>query len=320
MQALRRVHSLAFGQMRLAFVAQATYFHYCALEQPAGGVEPRFFDFRAGADPEPLAGALSEFDPDVVLVFRPEIVPEGTFDGLRAVTVGFLTEPLPRPSGYSHPDLERRWADLERVHPPSFDRIVSFDPLIVPTVERLLPVWKTMPIPVADRYFAPVAAPRATRRVLFTGRSTAHRESILGPAKHAFQVAHLAHGVTDDRLIEFLGDSDAGVNLHNEDYPTFENRVCVYLAAGLLLLSEPLSPEHGLAPGTDFIEVRDAEQLYRALLAFHEDAEAFRPVRERGRRKAERFRASYVYPRLVRDLLRDVQVFGRSEPNAARSR
>jgi hypothetical protein len=306
--------------MRLAFVGQATYFHYCALEEPAGGVEPRFFDFRAGADPDPLSRALREYDPDVVLVFRPEIIPAGTFDGLDAVTAGFLTEPLPRPDSPSHPDLDRRLDDLRGVDPDSFDRIVSFDPLIVPTVEEIVPVWQTMPIPVADRYFAPVAPPRARRRVIFTGRSTGHRESILGPAKHVFELAHLAHGVTDERLIEFLRDSDVGVNLHNEDYPTFENRVCVYLAAGLLLISEPLSPEHGLVPGSDFLQIRNADELHSALLAFHDDAEAFRPLRERGRRKAERWRASFVYPKLVRDLLRDVQVFGRSVPNAARSR
>jgi hypothetical protein len=306
--------------MRLAFVGQSTYFHYCALEQPADDVEPRFFDFRAGADPDPLAGALRAFDPDVVLVFRPEIVPAGTFEGLGAVAAGFLTEPLPRPGSPSHPDLDRRLADLEQVDAGSFDRIIAFDPLIVPTVEQILPVWQTMPIPVADRYFAPVAPPRARRRVLFTGRSTGHRESILGPAKHVFEVAHLAHGVTDERLIQFLGDADVGINLHNEDYPTFENRVCVYLAAGLLLMTEPLSPEHGLVPGGDFLEIENADELHSALLAFHDDAEAFRPMRESGRRKAERFRASFVYPRLVRDLLRDVQLFGRSVPNAARSR
>jgi hypothetical protein len=155
---------------------------------------------------------------------------------------------------------------------------------------------------------------------LFTGRSTAHRESILGPAKHAFELAHLAHGVTDERLIEFMREADVGINLHNEDYPTFENRVCVYLAAGLLLCSEPLSPEHGLVPGNDFLEIRNAEELHIALIGFHEDAEAFRPIRESGRRKAESWRASYVYPKLVRALERDVQVFGRSVPNVARSR
>src|SRR5436190_11221763 len=306
--------------MRLAFAGQATYFHYCALEKAADGVEPRFFDFRAGADPEPLVRALANWQPDVVLVFRPEIIPPGAFHDLDAIRAGFLTEPLPRPDKPSHPDLDRRLADLERIDPANFDRTISFDPLIVPTVERLVPVWKTMPIPVADRYFAPVAPPRARRRLLFTGRSTQHREALLGPAKHAFELAHLAHGVTDERLIEFLREADVGINLHNEDYPTFENRVCVYLAAGLLLASEPLSPEHGLVPGGDFIEISDADSLLNALLAFHEDAEAFRPVRESGRRKAERWRASYVYPQLVRELVRDVQVFGRSVPNAARSR
>src|SRR3954464_7411825 len=99
--------------MRLAFVAQATYFHYCVLEEPAGGVEPRFFDFRAGLDPAPLAAALRAWDADALIVLRPAIAPAGTLEGVRAVAAGFLTEPLPRPGGVSHPDLERRLVDLE---------------------------------------------------------------------------------------------------------------------------------------------------------------------------------------------------------------
>lgn len=306
--------------MRLAIVGQATYFHYCALQEPAGGVEPRFIDFKAGADEGALLGALEEFDPDVVVVFRPEIIPAGAFASRRAITCGFLTEPLPRPGQPSHPDLDRRFEDLQRVDPANFDRVVCFDPLITQTVEQVLPVWQTFPIPVADRYFADVAPPRHSRRIIFTGRSTEHRERLLASVKHHFELAHLAHGVTDERLIEFLAESDIGINLHNEDYPTFENRVCVYLAAGLLLISEPLSPEHGLVPGSDFIEATTPEQVYGAVAAFAADAEAFRPVRLAGRRKAERFRASFVYPRLVRDLVDDVQVFGRSLPNAAMSR
>jgi hypothetical protein len=38
-------------------------------------------------------------------------------------------------------------------------------------------------------------------------------------------------------------------------------------------------------------------------------------VRVRGRRKAEQFRASRVYPRLITDLLADVRAFG--SPRAA---
>jgi hypothetical protein len=306
--------------MRLAFLGQATYFHYCALEEPAGGIEPRFFDYRFGEPFGATAAALGEWEPDVVLTFRPELLPAGALDDVAAVRLGFLTEPLPRPGQPSHPDLDRRLADLERLDPDNVDRVVCFDPLIAATVEEIVPVWRTMPIPVADRYFAPVAAPRASRRILFTGRSTEHRERLLGPAKHLFELAHLAHGVTDERLIEFLRDSDVGINLHNEDYPTFENRVCVYLAAGLLLVSEPLSPRHGLVPGADYIEVMTPDDLLSLLIAFDADAEAFRLLREHGRRKAERWRASTLYPRLARAALDDLQPFGRSVPKRARSR
>ena len=301
--------------MRLAFVGQSTYFHYCALDEPAGGIEPSFVDFRAGADPGALAASLRRLDPDVIFSFRPEIVPAGTFDGLRALTMGLFTEPIPRPGGVDHPDLHTRLAESSMIDPGNFDRLICFDPLIVPTLEQFCPVWRCFPIPVSDRYFGDVAPPRTRRRVLFTGRSTDHREQLLMQSKHEFDVDHLAFGVNDDRLIAFLRDSDVGINLHNEPYPTFENRVCVYLAAGLLLVSEPLSPPHGLTPGIDFLEVGTADDLLNALIAFDESPEAFRPMRLAGRRKAERWRASNVYPRVVRDLIEDVNRSGTSRRN-----
>jgi hypothetical protein len=297
--------------MRLAFVGQSTYFHYCALEEPAGGLEPSFVDFRAGDDPGALAAGLRRIDPDVIFSFRPEIVPAGALHGMRALRIGLFTEPIARPGGVDHPDLRERAGESAMVDSGNFDRLASFDPLIVPTLEQFCRVWRCFPIPVSDRYFGDVAPPRVRRRVLFTGRHTDHREALLRQAKHAFDVDHLAFGVNDDRLITFLRDSDVGINLHNEPYPTFENRVCVYLAAGLLLVSEPLSPPHGLTPGVDFLEVETADDLLNALTAFDEAPEAFRPLRLSGRRKAERWRASNVYPRIVRDLIADVELFGR---------
>jgi hypothetical protein len=291
------------GGVTLAFVGQATYFHYCALEDEAGGVTPHFIDYRASEDPAPVIAQLEELKPDVVVAFRPETLPAGVLRESGAKTVGFLTEPLPRPGQPSHADLDQRLEYLSMIDAGQFDRIISFDPLIVPTIERFAPVWRCLPIPVADRFFADPAPPRSTRRALFTGRSTEHRESFLGFVKHHYDVTHLAHGVTDVRLIDFLCDADVGINLHNEPYPTFENRVCVYMAAGLLLISEPLSPPNGLQPGHDHLEVRDPDQLFDAVRAFNDNAEAFRPMRVAGRRQAERFRASRVYPALARDIL-----------------
>ncbi len=300
--------------MRLAFVGQREYFNYTSLQAPAGGVEPSFVHFYPEAPVEPLLRELDAIAPDVVFVWRPELVPHGAFAGLDAITVGYLTEPLPRPDGIRHPDLETRLDNLRRADPSNFDRIVSFDPVVAPTVDAHMRVWRSFPIPVSDTYFADVNPPNPRPRVLFTGRSTAHRERFLGPVKKDFDTVHLAHGVTDEQLLPFLREADVGVNLHNEPYPTFENRVPAFLAAGLLVISEPLSPHHGLQPGRDLLEVREPYDLYRLVEQASKTPHAFDTIRRQGRRAAERWRASHVYPRFARDLVRDVRTFGRGRP------
>jgi hypothetical protein len=297
--------------LRLAFVGQQVYFGYTALQSEAGGVVPTFVDYRFGADPQPMLAALDALKPDVVLVWRPEMMPPGVFDDVDAVVVGYLSEPLPRPGpGEPHRDLRMRLDYLRQIDPGNYDRIVSFDPMVIPTVDPFVKVWRALPIPVGDHYFGPVREPNASPRILFTGRSTDHREAFLGSVKHDFDVIHIAHGITDERLVEFLREVDVGVNLHNEPYPTFENRIPAYLAAGLLVVSEPVSPHHGLIPGTDFVEVQGPWQLYRVIEQLARHPDAFRAVRLAGRRSAERFRASTVYPRLVHDVLHDVATFG----------
>jgi hypothetical protein len=302
---------------RLAFVGQETYFGYCALSRPTSDVVPAFIDFRSGADPGPMLAALRSFEPDVVLTFRPEVFPEGCFQDLPAVIIGYLTEPLPRSGAVAHPDLARRLEYLEALDASNFDRILTFDPLIAESVDPIAPVWRSLPLPVSDDYFAPATRGRRPVAALFTGRSTEHRELFLGRAKHEHDVIHVVHGITDDRLRQLLAETDVGVNLHNENYPTFENRCAVYLAAGNLLVTEPISPTHGLEPGLDYLEVTVPEELERVLYNASQQPDAYRRIRIRGRMKAEYFRASRVYPRLVRDALLDVAVFGSPRRGAA---
>ncbi len=306
---------------RLAFVGQAVYFAQCALDAPGGGLEPHFLDFRHDADPGPLRAALEELDPDVIVVFRPEILPRGLLDGLRALTVGWLTEPLPRDAGdgAAHPDLAARLGYLRAADAENFDRVVSFDPLVAATADAVLPVWRSIPLPVADSLFADVVPVRGRPQALFVGRSSMHREEFLGPVKHDFDVLHLAHGATGERLRELLARADVALNLHNEAYPTFENRVPLHLAAGHLVLSEPLSPSHGLQPGIDYLEAATPWALWRLMRDVDALPDAFRAVRVHGRRAAERFRASRVYGRLVADLEADVGAFGSPRQNGRRS-
>jgi hypothetical protein len=151
---------------------------------------------------------------------------------------------------------------------------------------------------------------RPERPPLFVGRSTPHRESFLVPLKHRYDLLHIAHGADAAMLERLLEEHDVGVNLHNEPYPSFENRVCLHLAAGHLLVTEPLSPTHGLEPGIDFLEARSAEHLAAIVETVRREPGAFEDIRVRGRMKAELYRASSVYPRLLHDAVLDLDAFG----------
>lgn len=296
--------------LRVAFVGQSVYFSQCALEHVADGVEPAFLDFRAGAPAQPLLGELEERDPDVVLVFRPEIIPARMFEGLRALTIGYLTEPLPREERRAHEDLRERMGWLERVDPSNFDRIVCFDPLIAETASAVLPVWRSLPIPVADSVFEEVRPRTRPPRLLFVGRPTPHREDLLAPLKESFEIVHIGHGLFGAQLARFFARTDVQLNLHNNPYPTFENRMLLALAAGHLVISEPLSPDHGLKDGEHYIEASTPERFLELAEELADDHDAFAAIQAAGHTQAEQFRASRVYPGLLREAIEDVSAVG----------
>jgi hypothetical protein len=296
--------------LRVAFVGQRTYFEVCSQTTPSPVVDPTFVEFRSGADPGRLRAALEALAPHVVVVFRPEIVPPATLHGLRALVLGYLTEPLPRSGDTTHPDLERRLQDVAMVDPDQFDRVIAFDPNIAEAASRYVPVWRSEPLPVADPVFRPPSFRPAGHRLLFVGRSTRHREGFLQPAKHLHDLLHVEHGVFGDALADLAEQYLVAINLHNEDYPSFENRVPLHLAVGNLVITEPLSPWFGLDPDLDLLVAATPEQMNWVLGDVLADPDRFEFVRIRGRQKAEAFRASRVYARLVLDLLLDVAAFG----------
>lgn len=306
--------------MRVAFVGQRIYFEQCALTQRSGDTEAVYVDFRAGASAERLIAELTELDPEVILVFRPEIIPAGLFDPLRALTIGYLTEPLPRDPRSTHEDLRARLWWLEQVDPDNFDRVLSFDPLIAETAGAVLPVWRSLPLPVADEMFLDVRERSLPPRLLFVGRSTEHREQMLAPIKARHPIVHIGHGLFGPPLLRFLQAADVQLNIHNNPYPSFENRVCIALAAGHLVISEPLSPANGLRAGEHYLEAERPEQFAAFVEEVTRDPLAYREVQEAGRAAAERFRASTVYPELFRAAQLDVERSGsgRRERRAAR--
>src|SRR5439155_14198520 len=186
---------------RIAFVGQEHYFGVCSPRKPSRAIDPAFVDHRGGADAELMLARVRAYRPHVVIVFRPEIVPPGLFAGLDALTLGWNTEPLPRAGLPSHRDLDWRLTELLETDPFNFDRLISFEPVSAPSAEPRLRLWRSLPLPVADEVYAPLRPMGRPPRVAFVGYSTAHRERWLIEVKHRFDVLHLVHGVTGDRLL-----------------------------------------------------------------------------------------------------------------------
>jgi hypothetical protein len=142
------------------------------------------------------------------------------------------------------------------------------------------------------------------------GRSTAYREDVVTLAKHSHDVVHYSHGLFGEALREALVATDVGIAVSAEPGGGIPAQALLHLAAGQLLVSEPLAPSHGLEPGIDFLEFEGSTGLNNLLVQLRLRPEAFERVRIRGRLKAEQHRASRVWPRIVGDLLQDIRAFG----------
>lgn len=292
---------------RLTFIGQSTYFKGIALSEPTDQISPTFIDFRSGDDPQILRMHILEHNPDVIIVFKPESIPHGALAGIDAIKIGWFTEPIPRESSpkwskYSsnHRDLKRRLESAKTTDLGQFDKFISYDPLITSTLGSFLDVWKSYPLPVDDHFFKTISTIEVSKpQIGFFGRPTRYRDQFLLPSLHMNDILYVAHGAFGATLDYLLSQITVGINLHNENYPNFENRAPLHLASGHLLLSEPLSPSHGLEPGIDFGCFRSPDQLKDLLAQVFEDFEKFSLMKHRGRMKAEYFRASRIYEEIL---------------------
>jgi hypothetical protein len=301
--------------VRVAFVGARTYYEPAALHHATAGLAPAFVDFRDTSEAGALREKLDELAPHVVVVFRPESIPVGLFADLRAAVLGFASAPLPRSGERSHSSLEANLAALGNVDRANFDRVIVVDGDAFDAAAIRVPAWRSMPLPVDDRLFGPVRPARRPPRMIFIGYSTMHREQTLIAVKHELDIGHYAHGLVGEELERALAAADVGINVHGDQWvDTFEHVALIHLAAGHLLISEPLRPMFGLEPGIDFLEVENRDELNLRLHQLDQQPDAYDRIRVRGRDKAEQYRASRLWPEVIGDFLADVEAFGTHRP------
>jgi hypothetical protein len=242
------------------------------------------------------AARLREVDPHAVVVVGADPTAAELVGSLGVPTLGIVTSPAE----------DAAPGDLRAIA-AAYDRLVAFDGRARDLAQRAGVLWRVIPPAVDDRWFSSVNG--GARHGLF-GATTERRERFVLPAKHVHDLMHVESGARGTTLRDLHETLAVGVHVHADDVPGFEHAAAVHLAAGHLLVSEMPDPLHGLEPGLDFLLVRSPEQLVAALAATRTAPDAYRRMRLRGRAKAESFRASRVWSRVLDAFWRDLAAFG----------
>ena len=209
------------------------------------------------------------------VVFRPEWLaqyPEA-FWALKSQeisVIGYSTEPVPQNWMETHSDQLRRLKALRTAARLPYDLLIHFDKSSHDFLVDLgLGPIIAHPLPVSRKLFFPEEAARDFD-LCFLGKSTPHREAMLAPVKMRFNTVHVAHGLRDEDARVLMNRSKLVLNLHNEAYPNFENRVVQALFCRRPVLSERLSGDLLIAD-RDYIMVSSPEDLLHKVTAFMEN-------------------------------------------------
>ena len=294
--------------MQVTFLGRDVEHRPWTLGAPAADVVPTFVDHKDTDDAQAIVDRVADTQPDVVVALRPAHVDGRTLrEATGALTLAVVEDEVDTHFGRDVWTQDRPAREPLPPKPQGYDRTITTDPQLA----RELGAWRSAPLPVDDAFFLPPRQGEHDMRLLFLGDSTAWRERFLIEAKHFYDLSHYAYGLSGEELGEVLENTNIGVLIRRDDgITTFPKTALLHLAAGHLVFTELLRPPRGLEPGLDHVEVHQPDQLLHHLHQVRKRPGAFEHVRIRGRRRAEAFRASVVWPRLLHDLRADVAAFG----------
>lgn len=282
--------------LRAAFLGDPAWLSACCPPAASNTLLAGRFPYRPGEDAPALERAVGEARPDVCVAFDPAGLPPGLLTELPGLHLGIIL------AGAEEEPSEWR---AEGLH-----RLASFRPELTGEQAGGMALWRAFPPPVADELYAPVRPMAHPPRAMSIGRATRHREDLLTPAKHHHDLLQAIHGLEGPGLVQLLAEHDIGVYVPPWPGPGFGQQAGVHLAAGQLLISQPLWPLHGLERGIDYVQFHAADELVWILDRLRRFPEMHQRERIRGRMKAEWFRASRLFERIIEDLLADVAAFG----------
>lgn len=290
-------------KLAIAFLGQSMYFRQAAIEHSFTDVDCHFISHSYGANPDRALGDLKAFNPDIVIVFRPELFEDFENFLSTRVAIGYFTESLPTKQYLTNQGLIDKYNFLKDTfisRTKAYNLFVGYNPIFNHSLSKLVDVWSYFPLPVRDDLILPTEVDQSYLSVdtgLFVGRMTDYRSSFLEPIKHkyAWTVLDNAH------LVDLLPYSIA-LNLHADNFANFENRNLLHMALGHLVLTEPQEPNLDLSPGFTHLEFSKPKDLLDLLEYVDSEPNEVRRLRDNGRQFVNRYSSSKIWSKLIEDL------------------
>jgi Glycosyl transferases group 1 len=295
---------------RIAFVGQPEFFQVCYETDlddlyEVGAFPVRFSPARVmEADSSTMQDLLS-FRPDITIFFRGEYASRELVAALSGIKVAFSTEPFPKLiAGKFHYTLDsiNRFKAFLRTAERSFDYVFHYDEASQRFIELMgIRLSGYQPLPVATQIWRPPSDPPEKQwDIVFIGRSTEHRERFFGPLKRDLKFLHISHGVHGTDAIAHYTAARIALNIHAEPELSWESRVQTIMACGVLVASEPLSPNPFLVPGEHYVEASSPAKLYDKCRYILSHEQEFDRVRTEAREVVDnRLSSRAVFPAMI---------------------
>jgi hypothetical protein len=291
----------------VAFIAQPEYFDFHYREVLEDVYTVKYFPNTFSENPS-FFKSLVEFDADINIFFRGELIPEEVLHSLNGLRVNLSSEPFPKIIDsnsivYTEDSLSR-FEFFLRIFNRPFDYIFHYDEISKSFFENQgIDLSGYFPFPIATEIIKPGESIKKWD-MFFSGRSTPHRDKFFGPLKRDFNFLHINHGVAGPDLLDFIHQCRVTLNVHAENEISWEPRTQFLIAAGSLLISEPLSPTCPLRPGIDFIEVNDPWKMYETCEQIITNYNTYKHIAENGRKRIEETLSSRKnFPIFFKELL-----------------
>jgi hypothetical protein len=256
---------------------------------------------------------LLDISASMFIFFMPHQVPQDIRRRLKGIEVAVHAEPIPKfidGKYMTSQDINQRYLELKTA--TNFRHFYHHDKTSFPVLEREGLHPREFISAVSTKKFYPMEVEK-NWDLFFFGKETQYRLDTLLRAKHYWgnKFLHIAHGIDGEELNRVMNMSNIGINAHCEKLPAMENRMQVMLAAGLFVMSEPLSHNDFFVSGRHFVEFRDSDDLIRISQYYLEHEDERNEIAQAGFDLVTKNLASHIaWPKLINEVLTNEATYG----------